>query len=900
MKHPGRTPLPPTTTDPSRPKGVRAPAPEVGHPTRRAALHHRPPASTGRRRRLPAIVLVVLAMIATALAGVQAPAARADAGGTAPGVLADYYLLDTTDGNHFGEHRGTAVEPDVDVPNMAPLYQRYTGRHTQVGVRWAGSIVVPADGTYAFTATGPTGFRMSIDGRQIIDWWSNKGGQPPSSAPIHLDKGAHQFRFEQFHITDYPSAELEWTGPGIDQQAIPAAAFRLPSGYHGVQATIDVDRTGRTVTATFDNTLTGHIDPSDLAVYVGETVNRVSGARTRGRTLTVTMDAPLQKDARIRLGYNGRSRLSLGADRLEAFELPAVNHSAQAMTTRWTSRVNRNHPLPEYPRPQLVRSRWQNLNGQWGLTTLTKGQPAPVNTTDGSYRQRATVPYPIESPLSGIGHHEDYFAYRRTFTVPARWRAAGQRIELHFGAVDYDATVLVNGTEVAHHVGGYEEFSADITAALHQGRNELVVQVADLGPDQPRGKQSYNAPFGIFHTATSGIWQTVWMEPVARASLTGVSYSTDLGSGTLTVTPSGTSAARGATAQVTVSDGHRVVGTARGRIGSPIPVAIRHPHLWSPDDPHLYSVAISTGSDHVSSYAGMRTISIGDVDGVRKILLNGRPTFLLSALDQGYWPDGVYTAPTDRAMAFDIEQTKEFGFNTIRKHLKVEPARWYYQADRIGMLVWQDMPANGDGNGTPKARAQYTSELHQIVAQHMWSASVIGWVPFNEGWGEWSKDATGQIARSVKAQDPSRLVDANSGVNCCQSRGDSGAGDVIDWHTYLGPATPSPDATRAAVDGEHGGLTLTVPGHTWPGGAVNPNPAGYDADALTADYVKNTTPLVEAARGTLSGAVYTENIDAEGETSGLWTYDRQVQKMDKPTVRRINQEVIAAGSRPRR
>lgn len=512
------------------------------------------------------------------------------------------------------------------------------------------------------------------------------------------------------------------------------------------------------------------------------------------------------------------------------------------------------------------------------------------------------VPYPIESALSGIQRHEDHMVYRRTFEVPSGWGVgSGQRVLLNFGAVDYDATVFVNGSEVARHIGGYESFGADVTDALTTGPNELVVRVMDTTGGFPKGKQSAN-PSGIFYTPSSGIWQTVWPEPVAPAHIDKLTLTPDVPSSTLAATVAAPAASPSARVTVTAFDAEGAeVGQATGAPGEKLSVPIPDARLWSPDDPYLYdltaTVADGGTTDTVRSYARMRSIGLDTVGGSQRIVLNGQQTFLLSTLDQGYWPDGVYTAPTDAALKWDIQQTKDLGFNTIRKHIKVEPARWYYYADLLGMIVWQDMPSGG--NADDDARDGFRTELTGMVDQLDSVTSIIGWVPFNEGWGEWDRTATGRIADAVKAQDPSRLVNAHSGVNCCNSKGDSGRGDVIDWHQYTGPALPHPDATRAAIDGEHGGFSYSDPAHTWPGGSVNPYGEVDSPAELTAVYVKNTAALIAPAQQDLSGSIYTQITDVEGEVNGFWTYDRRVLKMDAAQVRAINRKVIEVGSQPR-
>lgn len=573
--------------------------------------------------------------------------------------------------------------------------------------------------------------------------------------------------------------------------------------------------------------------------------------------------------------------------------------------TPWAEDLDPADPLPEYPRPQLVRSAWQSLNGPWQFAALERaGSPLPATWTE-----TVIVPFPIESVLSGIERHEDHVAYRRTFTVPEGWGIggpSGQRLLLNFGAVDNEATVAVNGRHVGHHVGGYDAFSVDITDALRPGENELVVRVTDTTGDTPKGKQSPD-PSGIFYTPASGIWQTVWLEPVSRVHVRGIRSTPVLADAgdelQVTVDAEGVSAAARSMVEVLHADGTPVV-EGEARPGTTVTLPLGSTRRWTPDDPYLYTVTVTLvdgrARDTVRSYAGIRSVGVQRVDGVNRIVLNGQRIFLLSTLDQGYWPDGVYTAPTDQALAWDIEETRALGFNTIRKHIKVEPARWYHHADRLGMLVWQDMPSAFTSRDTQSTSAavtdQWERELHTMIDQHVSSPAVIGWIPFNEGWSEWDLAETARVARAVRAQDPSRLLDTHSGVDCPQSLGDSGTGDVIDHHAYTGPASPAPDATRAAIDGEHGGYSLSIAGHVWPGGSVNPYGEVGSPAALTNAYVANTAHLVGPAGETLSGSVYTQLTDVEGEVNGLWTYDRRIPKVDRARVRTVNLSVLAAGA----
>jgi hypothetical protein len=581
--------------------------------------------------------------------------------------------------------------------------------------------------------------------------------------------------------------------------------------------------------------------------------------------------------------------------------------SQPRLTTPWTDQVSPSNALPEYPRPQLTRARWQNLNGVWQFAGASAGEVPPVGE---DLTESILVPYPTESALSGIERHEDRMWYRRTFEVPTSWQVGeGQRLRLHFGAVDHAATVWVNGTEVAEHTGGYTAFSVDVTDALApSGPQEIVVGVEDRTDAtwQPVGKQRNVPDRGIFYTGSSGIWQTVWMEPVsARAYVADLDTATDVDTDTLVLTVDTGGEASGVTVRAVVRDGDVQVATAEAAPGRPLVVQVPDAHLWSPDDPFLYELEVTLLDgdqevDRVGSYVGMREIgTVPGADGRLRLTLNHEILFVMATLDQGFWPDGIYTAPTDEALRFDVAEAKRLGFNAIRKHVKVEPDRWYHHADRLGMLVWQDMPSMRTGGiPPPDAQAEFERQLHEVVDQHDSWTSVIGWIPFNEGWGEWSRAATGRIADSVAAQDPTRLVNAHSGVNCCASHGDSGRGDVIDWHAYTGPADPTPDDRRVAVDGEHGGFGLEVPGHMWfeDGHAYQ---MAQDGDELTRLYVENQRELIRIGqqRG-ISGAVYTQITDVEHEVNGFFTYDRRVEKMDVDQVRAVNEAVVRNAARP--
>ncbi|MET4677024.1 putative alpha-1,2-mannosidase [Luteibacter sp. PvP120] len=580
------------------------------------------------------------------------------------------------------------------------------------------------------------------------------------------------------------------------------------------------------------------------------------------------------------------------------------------LATPWTAEVSPDNALPEYPRPQLARPslehpQWSNLNGLWEYAASDVDTPPVFGQ---ALKDRILVPYPAESVLSGVQKHADFMQYRRLVDVPATFTANGQRVLLHFGAVAQDATVYVNGTQVARHTGGYTSFSADITAALKaRGPQEILVTVhAPVdGANVMVGKQRLK-PEGIFYTAASGIWQTVWLEPAPAVHLAQLDILPATGLDAFTVSATLAGDAAGATLHVTAYADGAPVGEASGPAGTPLRLGIAHPRPWSPQDPFLYTfkATLVAGStrDEATSYAGLRSIGIAKVHGRNRVVLNGKPTFLLATLDQGYWPDGIHTAPTDEALRFDIQKTRDLGFNTIRKHIKVEPARWYYWADRIGLMVWQDMPAlpNGHNDALGEAdKAGFRRDVDAIVDQLKGDTSIIGWIPFNEGWGQWSVPSAAELAAQIKRRDPSRLVDARSGANCCDTKGDPMAGDMIDIHDYQGPGLPAPDATRASMDGEHGGLTLGVPGHVWPNTPINPYGEVKDAAALNDGYVANTAVLRDKGPGIgVSGAVYTQITDVEGEHNGLFTYDRKVEKVDEARVRAINEATIRAGSSP--
>lgn len=560
--------------------------------------------------------------------------------------------------------------------------------------------------------------------------------------------------------------------------------------------------------------------------------------------------------------------------------------------------------LPEYPRPQLRRDSYLNLNGPWDYAiTDTDVQPERF---DG----QILVPFSPEAPLSGVRRTltpDRFLWYRRRVTLLAGF--VRERTLLHFGAVDQEAAVFVNGEQLAHHIGGYLPFSCDVTDALHGATEmEIVVCVRDRtdASYHTRGKQK-RAHGGIWYTPQSGIWQTVWMESLPKTHIR-----------SLRITPLFEQAAVELRVQTSVPcacvarlDGRTVTFCSGTSVRVPMPGF----RPWSPEDPYLYDLAVEAGEDRVESYFAMRSFGVGpDEDGLPRLLLNGRPYFHTGVLDQGYWPDGLYTAPSDAALEADIALMKRMGFNMLRKHIKVEPLRWYYHCDRLGMLVWQDMP-NGGGayrlstislplltnrhrddrdyaafaRQEEAGRREFSQELQQMV-EHLYNCPCIAmWVPFNEGWGQF--DARETAAR-LRALDPTRTIDHASGWH------DQGAGDVKSLHVYFRPYRHKQEpGERAVVLSEFGGYHLRIAGH-----ADGSRTFGYRrcksqeqlAFLIQDLYVRQIIPA--KAQG-LSAAVYTQLSDVEGERNGLVTYDRAVVKMDEAAMRALN-DALRGDGRP--
>lgn len=560
------------------------------------------------------------------------------------------------------------------------------------------------------------------------------------------------------------------------------------------------------------------------------------------------------------------------------------------LMTAWAARVDPAAPWPEHPRPQMVRPEWVSLNGLWAYAITDDGGSVPTQW-DG----RILVPFPVESALSGVKKPltaRQFLWYRRTLEAPPM--PEGHRLLLHFGAVDWEATVWINGTKLGSHRGGYDGFSFDLTDYLKSGAgNELVVRVWDpTGTDgSARGKQkleSFAKPDGYWYTPCSGIWQTAWLEPVPAQHIRSLRVTPDFDAASLLIGAEVAGAADGAEVIVVTRDAQgREAGRVRGAAGSTLAVRLADPRPWSPDDPHLYDLAVTLSVDgrpvdEVKSYAGLRKVSLGqDEKGFTRILLNNHPLFQAGLLDQGYWPDGIYTPPTEAAMRNDLVLLKKLGFNLARKHAKVEPARWYFACDQMGVLVWQDMPSSfvagkgsdqGDGEVKfPDAVPRFAAELAAMVEGLAHFPSIVLWTVFNEGWGQHD---TARLTEMVKQLDPTRLVCSASGWH------DRGVGDVRDVHEYPGPGAPRPEEKRAGVLGEFGGLALPVPGHQWVekawGYARIENRGQLQKQVLA--LWRRVDELVDE-RG-LSAAVYTQLTDVETECNGLVSYDREIIKVD--------------------
>ena len=580
--------------------------------------------------------------------------------------------------------------------------------------------------------------------------------------------------------------------------------------------------------------------------------------------------------------------------------------------TKWAEEVSPANSHPEYPRPQMVRPEWKSLNGLWDYAITPKSSARPK-----AFDGKILVPFAVESSLSGVGKTftpEDALWYRTEFTVPSSWK--GKRLMLNFEAVDWKADVYVNDIQIGSHTGGYTHFSFDVTPYLKSGANKLELKVTDATDNdfQPRGKQVLK-PRGIWYTAVSGIWQSVWIEPVAPAHITDYNVMSNITDKSVDVTVDAAGTQEGDVVKVTLREGGVGYSTETGRPGKEVAVGmgvpggnvtlnVGEPKLWSPDSPYLYAmdIEIVRGGktvDKVASYTAMREIAVYKKNSNTKLMgLNGKALFQLGPLDQGWWPDGLYTAPTDEALRYDIQKTKDFGFNMIRKHIKVEPDRWFYHCDQLGMMVWQDMPSfavsykwgmyyYGEGEdfpATPEAKANYYKEWGEIMNQVKKFQCIVVWVPFNEAWSQFD---TKDVVAFTKRTDPTRLVNQSSGGNW-----EEGVGDILDNHHYPYPAFRMWDKNMINVLGEYGGIGFPVEGHLW---QADKN-WGYvqykSGDEVLAEYADFAEQLKQIIKQGCCAAVYTQTTDVEIEINGLMTYDRKVIKMDEKKLRAVKEGII--------
>jgi beta-galactosidase/beta-glucuronidase len=582
--------------------------------------------------------------------------------------------------------------------------------------------------------------------------------------------------------------------------------------------------------------------------------------------------------------------------------------AGEKIRTTWAEQVNPLSPLPEYPRPQMVRSLWKNLNGLWEYAITPSGESMPK-----TFQGKILVPFAPESALSGVNKTvgpDNALWYRTRFTVPSTFK--GKNTLLHFGAVDWNAEIFINGVKAGSHTGGYDPFTFDITSLIKGGGQQLlelrVTDPVDKGP-QPRGKQVLK-PSGIWYTSVTGIWQTVWLEGVPKTYISSTKLVPDIDKQVLTVSVKIQNPEAGDIVKTSVWDGDKLVSEQESTVDQEIILPVNNPNLWSPDNPFLYDLntsVIRKGKtiDEVKCYFAMRKISLKpDVNGVLRMMLNNKFVFQYGPLDQGWWPDGLYTAPTDEALLSDIVKTKEMGFNMIRKHVKVEPARWYYHCDKTGILVWQDMPSGDLGGGqwntrpgmeggtdktrTPESEKIFRTEWNAIIDDLINSPCIIVWVPFNESWGQFK---TAEITSWTMQKDPSRLVNSASGGNFHET------GHILDLHNYPGPVMAKPEvfgSKQALVLGEFGGLGLPLEGHTW----LDKNNWGYrtfqDADTLFKTYSVYLDQIGAFIIRGLSAAIYTQTTDVEIETNGLMTYDRKVVKVPEKRLKAASRKLFDA------
>ena len=565
------------------------------------------------------------------------------------------------------------------------------------------------------------------------------------------------------------------------------------------------------------------------------------------------------------------------------------------LMTKWSADAMPGKAWTEYPRPQMERKNWKNLNGLWdyAITPVESQKPE-------TWAGKILVPYPVESALSGVMKtlaEGEKLWYHRELKSPVRMKT--ERVLIHFEAVDWLTRVYIDDQLVGEHQGGYDPFSFDLTDYLKSGENhDLFVEVLDPTTRgyQPVGKQTHD-PRGIWYTPSSGIWQTVWLEKVPDTYINDYRVIPDIDTEEVTVRVLATNYKPGDDVEVKVLGSGQLINTEKGDAEENIRISIANPRLWELDDPYLYDLEISIVRDskvvdRVKGYFGMRKTSLGkDENGITRLMFNNRFLFQNGPLDQGFWPDGLNTPPTEEAMVYDLEVTKQMGFNMLRKHVKVEPRRFYYHTDRMGILVWQDMPSMyynvfelpEFADRHDEVKANFEAELTELIHDHFNPPSIIMWVPFNEGWGQYE---TGRIVDLTRSLDASRPINEASGWT------DNGFGDIKDIHNYPEPAAPPAEENRAIVLGEFGGLGLVTPGHMW-----QEENWGYekmqDINSLIEkyeDFYQEIFRMVENPG--LSAVIYTQTTDVETETNGLMTYDRAQVKMGIEQVLKAHQGKI--------
>ncbi|UJF35548.1 PA14 domain-containing protein [Paenibacillus hexagrammi] len=801
------------------------------------------------------------------------------------GLKGDYYTTTSNESADFKTLVATYADENIDFyNNFTGIFTERVGRSEGVAVRWTGKIEPKYNENYTFYLVGDNGFRLWIDDKLVIDHWVNDYEVPQTSIPVKLTAGTkHNIKLEYFQAIGGADLRLEWSSASQSREIIPPDRFYQPDG-----STLAIVSSIDAVTINNSQQYSRPALPAKVTVHYSDGTAKEVFVKWNLSDMSI---------------FNQLGEVTV-TGKITGSNVPAVakvnvvaythwEKQQASIMTQWSDEIT-SSTIPfenDYPRMQMKRSDWLNLNGLWQFQGGSASDAVPVGT---NLNREIMVPYPMESALSGVMMHYDRAWYKRTFTVPENWQ--GKKIQLNFGAVDWEAEVYINGHSMGVHKGGYDSFNYDITPYLKDtGEQELIVRVYDPtdAVGNPRGKQTLN-PGGIMYTSTSGIWQTVWMEPVSdESSIDSLQLVPDLDGQRLKITVKTAGAAEGTTVTAVAKDGTAIAGTVSGDANTELYIPIQNPKLWSPENPFLYDLEVrlekgSTTLDTVESYFGMRKISVETKDGYKKIFLNNKETFLMGPLDQGFWPDGLYTAPTDEALKYDIVKEKELGFNMVRKHIKVEPQRWYYWADKLGIMVWQDMPSEnsyvpGGQYVPPLEKTQYEAELKRMVESHYNSPSIILWCVFNENQGQYEPE---RLVNFVKSLDSTRLINQGSGDPRV------GAGDMEDIHSYPPPAYPK-SISQVRVNGEYGGIGLKVDGHLW-----NPSSLFYytmvnNGEELADVYESYADLLLDfKTNHGLSAAVYTEITDVEIELNGLMTYDRKVMKADASRIREINQNII--------